>query len=252
MLENRNEKNSRNPNWTRDELILALNLYFRHNPTKITEKHDEVIKLSKILRSLPIHDNSLKGDNFRNTNSVYSKLGNFLWIDPNPLYTGKGRKNGSALDKIVWNDFINDKNKLQNLAHSILISINFDKSFVSQSINYEEEEFPEGKILYRVHKCHERNSVLVKKKKQNAMDNNKLICEICAFDFYEIYGELGEGYIECHHTVPVSEYKDNTTTKLNDLVLVCSNCHKMLHRKRPWLKKEQLIKILNDLQKNTD
>jgi predicted HNH restriction endonuclease len=31
---------------------------------------------------------------------------------------------------------------------------------------------------------------------------------MCGFDFKDKYGELGEGFAECHHTIPVSELKD--------------------------------------------
>ncbi|HHT7166514.1 TPA: HNH endonuclease [Bacillus cereus] len=117
---------------------------------------------------------------------------------------------------------------------------------MSKSTNIDkEEEFPEGKVLYRIHKHRERSSSLVKKKKkQIALEKNKLKCEICEFDFFKTYSELGKGGIECHHTIPVSNYKKNTKTKLKDLVLVCSNCHRMLRRKRPWLNKEQLKRLL--------
>ncbi|MFN3092826.1 hypothetical protein [Bacillus pumilus] len=30
------------------------------------------------------------------------------------------------------------------------------------------------------------------------------------------------------------------STKVEDIAIVCSNCHRMLHRKRPWLNKDQL------------
>jgi 5-methylcytosine-specific restriction enzyme A len=242
-MNNQNDMKRRNPKWTRDELILALDLYFRHNPNHINSNHKEVIKLSKILRSLPIYDDSLKEENFRNTNSVYSKMSNFLWLDSN--YPGKGRENGSKLDEIVWNEFHNDKTKLHNIAKSILSGTTAESEVTLQPIDHdEEEEFPEGKILYRVHKSRERNGRLIKKKKQIAIQNDKLSCEICNFDFYKTYGEFGKGFIECHHTVPVSEYQNNTTTKLNDLILVCSNCHRMLHRRRPWLTKEKLSELI--------
>ncbi|MGE8021527.1 HNH endonuclease [Peribacillus frigoritolerans] len=233
----------RNPAWKRDELILALDLYFRHNPNHISSKHEEVVKLGKLLNSLPIHGNQANA-NFRNPNGVYMKMCNFLRFDPN--YKGKGLERGSKLEEEVWDKFYNDKNKLHNIAQSIISSVNYEKEEVSKSISIdEEEEFPEGKVLYRLHKQRERNSNVVKKKKQIAIEENKLKCEICKFDFFKTYGDLGEGFIECHHTIPVSNYKENTKTKLNDLVLVCSNCHRMLHRKRPWLSKEQLQDLLN-------
>lgn len=55
---------SRNPNWIKDELILALDLYLRYNPISINSSHSEVIKLSEILNSLPIHQNKPDEKNF--------------------------------------------------------------------------------------------------------------------------------------------------------------------------------------------
>ncbi|EJR31147.1 HNH endonuclease [Bacillus mycoides] len=233
----------RNPNWKRDELILALDLYFRHNPNQINAKHEGVVKLSEILNSLPIHKIQANTVNFRNPNGVYMKMCNFLRLDPD--YNGKGLERGSKLEEEVWDEFYNDKNRLHDIAQSIMAGITYEKDEVSKQIdNEDEEEFPEGKILYRMHKQRERNSSVVKRKKQIALEKNQLKCEICEFDFFKTYGELGKGFIECHHTVPISNYKENTKTKLNDLVLVCSNCHRMLHRKRPWLGKEELKTLI--------
>ncbi|MFP7176471.1 HNH endonuclease [Priestia filamentosa] len=233
----------RNPSWKRDELILALDLYFRHNPNKINKKHEEVIKLSEILNSLPIHGNRANSVNFRNPNGVYMKMCNFLRFDPD--YKGTGLERGSKLEKDVWDEFCQDKKKLHNIAQIIIYGVTYKKEQVSQIMNTdEEEEFPEGKILYRLHKQRERNSSVVKKKKWLAIEKNDLKCEICTFDFFKRYGELGYGFIECHHTKPISDYEEDTKTKLEDLVLVCSNCHRMLHRKRPWLDKEQLRQLI--------
>ena len=115
----------------------------------------------------------------------------------------------------------------------------FANSF--QKTSEDEGDFPERRVLYRLHRQRERNASLVKKKKQLA---KSLACEVCGFDFLECYGELGKGYIECHHTKPISEYQPGERTKLADLALVCANCHRMLHRKRPWLSIEELKLLL--------
>ncbi|WP_394230911.1 HNH endonuclease [Bacillus thuringiensis] len=106
--------------------------------------------------------------------------------------------------------------------------------------------FPEGKKKLRLHIYRERNSKLIRtvKDKFKSKNNGKLFCEICKFDYKEKYGELGEDYIEGHHVIPVSELKEGSKTKVEDIILVCANCHRMLHRKRPWLSKEQLKEIL--------
>ena len=108
----------------------------------------------------------------------------------------------------------------------------------------EENAFPEGKVVFRTHKSYERNSALVQKKKQLAQDAGLLICSICNFDFRKVYGKIGAGFIECHHTVPISEYSSKTKTRIEDLALVCSNCHRMLHRQRPCLTIQQMKQLV--------
>ncbi len=78
----------RNPHWTRDELILALDLYFKVNPVHTSEKHPAIVELSNILNGHPIHKERPDGGKFRNPNGVYMKLCNFLRLDPD--YNGTG------------------------------------------------------------------------------------------------------------------------------------------------------------------
>ena len=105
-------------------------------------------------------------------------------------------------------------------------------------------EASEGKLITKLHISRERNRTLVKKKKLLALkDNGKLACEVCNFDFTHMYGELGEGFIECHHTKPISELKPNERTKITDLALVCANCHRMIH-KNGNMEIEELKKLL--------
>jgi predicted HNH restriction endonuclease len=56
-----------------------------------------------------------------------------------------------------------------------------------------------------------------------------LRCDVCDFSFTEKYGELGQNYIEAHHTTPVSKLRAGERTKVKDLAKVCANCHRMLH-----------------------
>lgn len=110
----------------------------------------------------------------------------------------------------------------------------------------EELTFPEGKEKFGLHKSKERNKELVKKAKEFYLQiDNKLSCQVCGFSFDDHYGEIGKGFIEAHHIFPISQLKEETETKIEDLAFVCSNCHRMLHRKRPWLDLEEL-KALND------
>jgi len=104
-----------------------------------------------------------------------------------------------------------------------------------------EAGFPEGKIIERIHKSRERNSKLIESAKINFRSKHgRLFCEICGFDFEKKYGLIGKEFIEAHHTIPVSDMKPNHVTKLEEIVLLCSNCHSMAHIKRPWLSMKKL------------
>lgn len=123
-----------------------------------------------------------------------------------------------------------------------------EKRVNSDNIIFKENEkqtFPEGRVYERIHKNRERNSALIRLvKNERLLSNNNLKCEVCGFDFKEVYGELGDGFIEAHHTVPVCELDENNETRKEDIILVCSNCHSMLHRKRPWLGVEEIKDII--------
>ncbi len=93
-----------------------------------------------------------------------------------------------------------------------------------------------------------RNSKIVQLKKGQALSNGKgrIFCEWCDFDFSKKYGEHGIGFIECHHKIHVSSGK--RITKLEDLALVCANCHRMLHRKdseKSYFAVEDLRRLIN-------
>lgn len=105
-------------------------------------------------------------------------------------------------------------------------------SFADLVISEDEEStFPEGAESYKLHKKRERDSkIVVAAKARRFRDTQKLECEICATDFHLVYGELGLGFIEAHHKIPVAQLDGKTPTRVEDLAMVCSNCHRMLHR----------------------
>lgn len=222
----------RNPKWHRDEIILALYLYFQEDRGSIDKKNKKIIELSKILRKLPIVKDRPDEEKFRNPNGVTLKLSNLKAIE-----TGKGMKNVSDLDKKIFREFNNNRALLDSIAKAIL-EINNDNNIRAEILSVEEDEQTwndsvlEGSILYKLHKSRERSVKIVKKKKDKTFKLlGKLVCEVCEFNFFERYGELGIGFIECHHRKPLSSLKASSETFLEDLALVCANCHRMLHRK---------------------
>ncbi len=60
-----------------------------------------------------------------------------------------------------------------------------------------------------------------------------LQCEVCSFNFKEKYGEIGADFCEVHHIIPLSEAEQVVETRLGDLAILCSNCHRMIHKTNP-------------------
>lgn len=105
----------------------------------------------------------------------------------------------------------------------------------------------EGQSKLAIHMRYERDSSLIRKIKENAIKANPMLnCEVCGFSFFEKYGSLGQGFIEAHHKNPLSETKETKTTK-DDIALVCSNCHKMIHKGISKLEGNTIL-ALNELK----
>lgn len=107
-------------------------------------------------------------------------------------------------------------------------------------------EVSEGELKLSQHLKRERNSKIVKLAKENfkKRNNGRIFCEVCGFDFLERYGEIGDGFIEAHHKKPVSKMKSGDITRIDDFVMVCSNCHSMLHIGKEWISHEELKSML--------
>ena len=86
----------KNPKWHRDEIILALDLYFDKDLGSIDARNPKIIALSELLNKLPIFDYKPDQETFRNPNGVTLKLSNFKALDP--YYEGKGKE---------WNHIVN-------------------------------------------------------------------------------------------------------------------------------------------------
>jgi hypothetical protein len=111
----------RNAKWSRNELILALNLYFELDGHGVHKLNPIIIELSRILNqmSTSFNDNST----FRNANGVALKLSNFTFLDS----TRKGGMSSvSKLDKIIFEEFVNSKDILKELGEQIINGIHIN------------------------------------------------------------------------------------------------------------------------------
>ena len=104
---------TRNPNWTRDELILALELYFKLDRRSMSDQDPLIVELVQFLKTQAPHSAQLHA---RSQDSIYLKLCNFMLLDPNEP---SGLDAGSKLDQVVWDEFADDHAKLKKAAKAI-------------------------------------------------------------------------------------------------------------------------------------
>lgn len=238
-------KNRRNPPWSRDELILALELYMRNPVSPPGKKSGEVLELSALLNSMATLLGRGHFNHFRNPNGVYMKMMNFRRFDPQFTGSGKvGLTRGGREEEVVWAEFSIDLDRLKQTGTAIREAAT-DPALTEEPDQVGIEEAEEGRVLTRLHLVRERSRSLVMARKALALKTAKsLACECCDFDFNRQYGERGRGFIEAHHTKPVHTLQPGAKTKLEDLALVCANCHRMIHAARPWMTIEQLRHLI--------
>ncbi|MET7610461.1 HNH endonuclease [Streptomyces seoulensis] len=227
-------KTVKNPDWARDEIILACQLVMANGWRGLDANDPRVVELSGLLQLMPIHAEAERNEKFRNPNGVARKT--FDIATRHPDYRGKPT-NGGALDVEVLNDFLAKPAEMTEAAHLIrqgLATGDLQDLAPDQEEELDDYSAPEGRLLMRRHRSRERNKALRKKKITAVLrQGGRLACEVCGFDFQEVYGERGDGYIECHHVVPLHEAGEGRT-RLSDLALICANCHRMIHRQAPW------------------
>ncbi|WP_244906736.1 HNH endonuclease [Neobacillus soli] len=92
-----------------------------------------------------------------------------------------------------------------------------------------EEYHRDGATSYYYGKRYERNPV----NRAKAIRIHGLNCAGCGFNFEKVYGERGKDFIEIHHIKPLSTIQEEVVINPEtDLVPVCSNCHRMIHRRK--------------------
>lgn len=99
-------------------------------------------------------------------------------------------------------------------------------------------EAHEGEVYRTEAAFRSRNRALILAKKANS----DYCCEVCGLSFEQVYGEIGQEYIVAHHTRPLASGPEKTT--LDDIALLCANCHAMIHVRNPPLTIERLRKLV--------
>lgn len=92
----------------------------------------------------------------------------------------------------------------------------------------------EGERFLKNHIKIERSKKIIKLKKQFVMLKlGHLSCEVCEFNFSVFYGAIGQDFCEVHHRSALHEQNGPVKTSLEDLAILCANCHRMIHRTKP-------------------
>lgn len=129
-----------------------------------------------------------------------------------------------------YNDILNET---EVLTANVIFSFPYTKNVL------------EGKRQLKQHFIRERNKSIIKNAKELGLkEKGELRCEICDFSFFENYGEIGKDFIEAHHTKPISSMRSGEVTNVEDISLLCSNCHSILHRRMPWLELDELKNMI--------
>ena len=117
--------------WTREELILAINLYWKLEFGKIHKGNPEVIKLANLLG--------------RSTGAIVYKLGNFGSFDPSLKERGvRGLQNSSKLDEEIWNEFYGNMDEAS--FESEKLRAHFENTSVEKLNNVLENDLPKDGI----------------------------------------------------------------------------------------------------------
>jgi 5-methylcytosine-specific restriction protein A len=217
-----------NPDWTREETLLALDVLLRHWPRIPGKASAEVRNLSATIRRLPIHARAVTNERFRNPAGVYLKLQNLASLHP-----GKAGRKGlrtSVTDRETWNRYWQRPDDVRRIAGEIVAGIDWLATLPTQPVD-EAFEVEEGAVLFRVHSVRERAQglrPLVLQRVRAARGG--LECEGCGFRARDGMPEtLVLAVFEVHHLTPLAEVATVTTTRPTDLTLLCANCHRLIH-----------------------
>lgn len=105
--------------------------------------------------------------------------------------------------------------------------------------------YQEGTQKLQMHLRRERSSAVVRMAKEQHRKKDPLMkCQVCGFSYVEAYGELGRNFIEAHHTRPIHTLREGDTTKVEDIALLCANCHRMVHQGAHVLTLDELHDLL--------
>lgn len=219
-----------NASFTRDEVILALDVLYFSGAEHLTKNSPEIIELCQLLQELPIHPKEGRPESFRNEVGVSDQIRRFQ-------NEREGRRYNTWHVGTTFHAVRDEYDGNLEEIHSIAQAIKRNKSYFIKNLACMASfyEFREGALLTNLHLSLER-----KESMKNPVGER---CAICHLAFRDIY-ETVENLLEKHLWVPVVDLDAKKQYSSDCFVDVCPNCHAALHRIRPWRVFENLTDIL--------
>ncbi len=226
-------KGAGNPDWTRDETIMALDLYLRHGQKVIDHRHPDVIELSNLLRSVPIFDVSVRKESFRNASGVKLKIQNLDSARRMIDLKERPKISASQLDQAIWKEFGHQPDKVSEFTKNMRNAASLlQEAELDAESDQDDDAFTEGRLITRLHARRERAKDLRSRAIKSARKSGQLRCAACGKIEISHLGVAAESMFEVHHIRPLSSLVDNKTqtTRVRDVAILCADCHRIIHR----------------------
>ena len=221
-----------NASFTRDEVILALDVLYFSDEKHLSRNSPAIAELCALLQELPIHPMKDRPENFRNTMGVSEQIYKFN-------NERKGIEHKTWKVGTIFHQVADEFSGREDTLHEIASCIRRNRSFLSgYSIGNSEiaDQFPEGTMLYFLHLNLElRDGKVVPSAER---------CQICQL-IADVMYRPGRSIMQKHLTVPPTALVGRKKYTAQNFITVCPNCHAALHQYRPWLGNENCEDILS-------
>lgn len=215
--------------FTRDEVILALDVLYSSENGRVSADSDEIKGLSLLLNRLPIHPVENRRADFRNATGIARQI----MLYRSSCNVGKRDPNVGVLFFTIAFEYEDKMAELHSIAKAIRKNEAAFTSLFGASL--EDDGFPEGILLGHLHRIIERR------------DGTKLAmkdyCEICNSRPTLCYRNSGQ-LLQNHLVVAPACMDYSKKYRADSFLTVCPTCHAALHRYRPWLTKENCGDVL--------
>ena len=215
-------------------------------------KKREVIRKELVRRSVLIKQRVPEYENDFSSEVIdlkYSGTGVASYYSPSVAYSKKYDLNNLPNNEVLEHDLLKMITLYEKLIFrggvddiNSVLDINDQNENTAVALNIEEK-----RKYYRHFKI-ERNSKTSKKVKQI----HGYECQGCSFDFEKTYGERGKEYIEAHHLIPLSSLPEGQTVSMDpreDFAVLCSNCHRIVHRKKDHVLSLEELRNIDGVKK---